>query len=64
MSRFDIHDLQCIEWYLVNEELKWWYIAFTNAGSYPPSQAMEADFFEWTNRYRAVVQKAQRARLS
>ena len=64
LSRFDIHDQQCIDWYVVNEELRWWYNAFTNAGSYPPSQAMEADFFEWTNRYRAAVQKAQRARLS
>jgi hypothetical protein len=55
-------DRQCLSWYLIHEELYWWYLNFTDAGSYPDSVARTDDFHRFIESWREATNKWNKGR--
>ena len=43
-AKWDIHDRQCLTYYLTHEELQWWYLNAMDAGAYPEGRPRSDDF--------------------
>ena len=47
----------CLTWYLIHEELYWWYLNFKDAGSYPDGRARAEGFETFTQAWKEATSK-------